>query len=198
MADARAGSDMRVLVIDAFRADQPGKPLLEAAAGVLTASGHDVHRIDLEASGFPMFMTAEERRRYHDVDDNVCCPHVAASVEQIKAAEAVLFGYRTTLHTVPAHLKGWLERTMLPGVGFVLNDDNKVRPGLSSVRRIGAVTTTPHDRRATLLAGDNGRRTLMRSFRANCSSRCRRTYVAIRDSEVAAGAGRVEEAFSRW
>ena len=189
---------MRVLIVDAFRADQAGKPLIDAADAVLSASGHDVHRVDLEASGFPMFMTSEERIRYHEEGDNICCPHVAASAEQVKAADAVLFGYHTTLHTIPAHLKGWLERTMVPGVGFVLNDKNKVRPGLTSVRRIGAVATTPHGRRATLLAGDNGRRTLMRSFRANCSSRCRRTYVSIHDPQISSGAERVERAFNRW
>lgn len=189
---------MRVLVIDAFRQGQPGKGLLGAAVKTLTGSGHEVHQIDLEASGFPMVMTEEERRRYHDVGDNICCPHVAASAEQVTAADAVLFGYPTTLHTVPAHLKGWLERTMVPGVGFVLNDEHKVRPGLPSVRRVGAVTTTPHGRRATLRAGDSGRRTLMRSFRANCSPRCRRTYVAIGDDAVESSIGRVEKAFSRW
>jgi len=145
-----------------------------------------------------MFMTAEERLRYHDEGDNICCPHVAASADQLKKADAVLFGFQTTLHTIPAHLKGWLERTMVPGVGFVLNDKNKVRPGLTSVRRIGAITTTPHDRRATLLGGDNGRRTLMRSFRANCNPRARRTYVSVHDKKLAEGAQRVEQAFSRW
>ncbi len=53
---------MRILMVDAFRADQPGKPLLDTASAELTGSGHDVHRIDLEASGFPMFMIEEERR----------------------------------------------------------------------------------------------------------------------------------------
>jgi len=189
---------MRVLIVDAFRADQPGKSLLDTAAATLAAAGYDVHRIDLEASGFPMFMTAEERVRYHEEDNNICCPHVEASVAQIKAADAVVFGYQTTLHTIPPHLKGWLERTMLPGVAFVLNEKNKVRPGLSGVRRIGAITTTPHRRRATWTAGDNGRRTLMRSFRANCNARCRRTYVSIHDSALDAGAARVERAFRRW
>lgn len=189
---------MRVLIVDAFRDGQPGKSLIDTALSTLTSSGHEVHRLDLEASGFPTFMTTEERLCYHDEGDNICCPHVGASVDHVRSTDAVLFGYQTTVHTIPAHLKGWLERTMLPGVGFVLNDANKVRPGLAGVRRIGAITTTPHGRRATLVAGDNGRRTLMRSFRANCSSRCRRTYVSIPDADVASGTQRVQRAFSRW
>ena len=189
---------MNVLIVDAFLADQPGKGLLDIADERLARSGHEVQRIDLESSGFPTFMTAEERRRYHDVGDNICCPHVSASVDAVRAADAVLFGYATTLHTVPAALKGWLERTLLPGVGFVLNDDNKVRPGLPSVTRVGAITTTPHGRRATLTAGDLGHRTLMRSFRANCSSRCRRTFVSVHDAQLDEGNERVRQAFRRW
>lgn len=188
---------MRVLIIDAFRADQAGKPLLDTATAALTSSGHDVRRIDLEASGFPMVMTEEERRRYDDIGNNICCPHVATSVEEVQAAQAVIFGYQTTVHTIPAHLKGWLERSMLPGVAFVFNEDNKVRPGLGSLRRLGAITTTPHGRRATWAAGDPGRRTIMRSFRANCGPRVRGTYVSIHDSD-ATGNARVERAFSRW
>lgn len=189
---------MRVLIVDAFRADQAGKPLIDTATAALTGAGHEVHRIDLEASGFPMVMTEEERRCYDDVGDNICCPHVAASVEETQAAQAVIFGYQTTVHTIPAHLKGWLERSMLPGVAFVFNEDNKVRPGLGSLRRLGAITTTPHGRRATWSAGNPGRRTIMRSFRANCGFRVRSTYVSIQDRDLADGDARVERAFRRW
>lgn len=189
---------MRVLAVDGFRAHQAGKQLLTAAIETLDAAGHDVHRLDLEASDFSPFMSEDERRRYHDVEDNICAPDVAASVELLLDADAVVFGYETTVHTLPAHLKGWLERTLVPGVGFVLNEHNKVRPGLSSVRRVGAVTTTPHRRRATLLAGDGGRRTLMRSFRANCAARCKRTFVSVHDQDLSNGRHRVARAFGSW
>ncbi len=188
---------MKILVVDAFHREQRGKQLVDHGVAVLERRGHDVDRLDLLASGFPRFMTEEERRRYHD-DDNVCCPHVEASVSLVQSAEAVLFGYPTTMFTIPAHLKGWLERTMVPGVGFVLNDKNKVRPGLTQVRRVGAITTTPHDRRKMRSVGDNGRLTLMRSFRTNCASRCRRSFLSIHDSDVEFASGRVEQTFRRW
>ena len=188
---------MQVLVVDAFQSDHGGKQLVDHSVAVLERHGHHVERLDLSASGFPPFMTEEERRRYHD-DDNVCCPHVEASVRLVRSAEAVLFGYPTTMFTIPAHLKGWLERTLVPGVGFVLNDKNKVRPGLPQVRRVGAITTTPHDRRTMRSVGDNGRRTLMRSFRANCASRCRRSFLSIHDTDVESASGRIEQTFRRW
>lgn len=189
---------MRVLVVDSFARDEPGKHLVDHAVQLLIARGHGLDRIDLLGTDFPRFMTEEERRRYHDVGDNVCCPHVAASVESIRAADAVLFGYPTTMFTIPAHLKGWLERTMLPGVGFVLNERHQVRPGLPSVRRIGAITTTPHSRTRMRAVGDNGRHTLMRSFRANCASRCRRSFLSVADVDIADGVRRVERTFRAW
>ena len=192
---------MTVLVVDAFHGQHIGKQLVDRGIALLEERGRDVERLDLLASGFPRFMTEEERRRYHD-DDNVCCPHVAASVALVRSAEAVLFAYPTTMFTIPAHLKGWLERTMLPGVGFLLNDKHQVRPGLPAVRRVGVITTTPHDRATMRSVGDNGRRTLLRSFRANCASRCRRSYVSIHESSVATdpdgAAQRVERTLSRW
>lgn len=189
---------MRVLVVDAFHADQRGKRLVDHATTVLLSRGHGVDRIDLLAIDFPRFMTEEERRRYHDVGDNICCPHVEASVESVRAAEAVLFAYPTTMFTIPAHLKGWLERTMVPGVGFVLNEKHQVRPGLPAVRRLGAITTTPHDRATMRSVGDNGRRTIMRSFRANCASRCRRSFLSIHEARVDRAATDVTRTLSRW
>jgi len=192
---------MQVLLVDAFAEGAGGKRLLDAAADSLEQRGHVVDRLDLIATEFPPFMTEEERRRYHD-RNNVCCPHVEASVALVRSAEAVLFGYPTTMFTIPAHLKGWLERTMLPGVAFVLNDKHQVRPGLEAVRRVGAITTTPHDRSTMRSVGDNGRRTLMRSFRANCASRCRRSFVSMHEPSVVAdpagAAKRVERTLSRW
>lgn len=189
---------MRVLIVDAFGADQLGKPLLDTATAVLERSGHDVHRVDLEASAFPMVMTTEERRRYDDIGNNVSCPQVMASIEEIQAAQAVVFGFHTTMHTIPAHLKGWLERAMLPGVAFVFNENNSVRPGLTSLRRVGTIATTPHGRRASVAAGNPARRTITRSFRANCGPRVRSTYVSIQNRDLSGGAARVERAFSRW
>jgi putative NADPH-quinone reductase len=191
------GAVMKVLVVDAFAEDQAGRALVDAAVETLAVNGNAVDRLDLRGSGFPVFMTEEERRRYHDAD-NICCPHVQDSVDRVRDAEAVLFGYPTTMFTIPSHLKGWLERTMLPGVAFVLNEKHQVRPGLPEIRRVGAVTTTPHDRRAMRMAGDNGKRTLMRSFRGNCAKVCRRTFVSIHDADIPRADPEVRRAFRQW
>lgn len=188
---------MKVLVVDAFAEDQAGRTLLDAAVETVAANGNAVDRLDLLGSDFPVFMTEEERRRYHD-PDNICCPHVEDSVQRLRAVEAVLFGYPTTMFTIPAHLKGWLERTMLPGVGFVLNEKHQVRAGLPAIGRVGAVTTTPHERRAMRANGDNGKRTLMRSFRGNCAKVCRRTFISVNDADITRADAKVRRAFRQW
>ena len=59
----------------------------------------------------------------------------------VKQAEALVFVYPTWWSTMPAILKGWLERVMVPGVGFVLDEKQHVRRGLKQVRRIVGIST---------------------------------------------------------
>ena len=97
----------------------------------------------------------------------------------MQKAEALVFCYPTVLFTVPASLKAWMERVMVPGVAFVFDENNKVRPGLTGVRRLAVVTSTPHHPRRVRKARDLGRRTVMRTLRLNCHALCRRTFVSL-------------------
>jgi len=100
----------------------------------------------------------------------------------VKAADALVFVYPTTLFGVPPVLKGWLERVMVLGVAFVFDAKRRIRPGLTNVRRLAAVTTTRHSRRVTWRARDLGYRTIMRTLRMNCHARCRQTFVRLPES----------------
>jgi hypothetical protein len=58
------------------------------------------------------------------------------------ARRALVFVYPTWWSGLPAILKGWLERVLVPGVGFVLDErTNKVRPGLGQVRHLVGIST---------------------------------------------------------
>ena len=48
----------------------------------------------------------------------------------------MVFVYPTWWSGLPAILKGWLDRVMVPGVGFRFDEQGKVKPGLHQVRRI--------------------------------------------------------------
>ena len=57
-------------------------------------------------------------------------------------AGLLVFVYPTWWSGLPAIMKGWLERVMVPGVGFRFNErTGKVEPGLGHVRRIVGIST---------------------------------------------------------
>ncbi len=91
-----------------------------AAVAGLEAGGHTVDVIDLYADGFRAHMSYEERVAY-ETDDPIKDPQVADHAARMKQAQALVFVYPTWWSGQPAILKGWLERVMVPGVGFVLN-----------------------------------------------------------------------------
>jgi len=170
---------MRVLVINGFPAtDDNDRYLTDVACRALETNGHQVDRLDLAAEGFVMAMSPEERAAYHE-DRPLITVETKRSAQLVKQADAMLFCYPTITHTVPALLKGWCERVLVPGVAFVFDDRNKVAPGMTNIRRIGVVTVTPHRRLARWRHRDLGYRTIMRTLRLSCHPRCRRTMTRL-------------------
>jgi putative NADPH-quinone reductase len=159
-----------------------------AAAG-LRAGGHDVEVIDLYGAGFRVAMTAEERRAYHG-ETPILDPMVAEHADLVTRAEALVFVYPTWWSGLPAILKGWLERVMVPGVAFRFDErTHKVRPGLGQARHIIGISTYGSPRSYVRLINDNGRRTLTRALRMSCGFRARPTwfgFYAIDTSTLAA------------
>jgi NAD(P)H dehydrogenase (quinone) len=130
----------------------------------LESSGHQVIVHDLYAEGFRAAMTAEEREAYQG-NLPVVDPLVAEHIADLKEAHTLVFVYPTWWSSVPAILKGWFERVMVPGVGFVFNEQNKVRPGLTNVQRLVGITTYGSPWRYVKTINDNGRRTIKRALR---------------------------------
>ena len=125
--------------------------------------------IDLYADGFRAAMSLDERIAYHS-DEPILDPQVADHAGRLQRAGIVVFVYPTWWSGLPAILKGWLERVMVPGVGFRFDEQTgKVRPGLQHVRRIVGISTYGSPRRyAVLFVNDNGRRMLTRALRMSC------------------------------
>jgi NAD(P)H dehydrogenase (quinone) len=171
---------VKVLVVHAHpQADSLGAALSRTAVEALQSAGHDVVALDLYGIGFQAAMTAAERERYES-DDPVVDPQVAEHITAIRAAEALVFVYPTWWSTVPAVLKGWLERTMVPGVGFSLDPrSNKVRPALTRVRHIVGISTYGSPRPYVAAINDNGRRLLLRALRLSTGWRTRTTWLAL-------------------
>lgn len=169
---------MRILVVDAYAAGDPNTALVEVACQRLRERGHTVDLLELRRGGFDDFMSADEHRAY-ETEAPLLADATKDSAARVQACDALLFCYPTTLFGVPPILKGWLERVMVMGVAFRLDDARRVRPALHNVRRLGAVTTSAHRRSRVLRARDGGYRTLMRTLRLNCNPTCRTTFIRI-------------------
>lgn len=144
----------------------------------LEAAGHSVTVIDLYAQQFVAAMSFAERVAYHS-DSPALDPQVIAHGELLTAAQIVVFVYPTWWSGLPAVLKGWMERVMVPGVGFRFNARGKVRPGLPQVRRIVGISTYGSPRTYVTAVNDNGRRTITRAFRLSCGVRARTSWLGL-------------------
>lgn len=171
---------MRALVVHAHPDPASFSHALAAAAiEGLRRAGHDVTAVDLYAEEYCAAMSRAERVAYHS-DQPVLDPQVARHAELVRAAGILVFVYPTWWSSLPAILKGWLERTMVPGVGFVLDPrTHRVRPGLSHVRHIVGVSTYGSPRGYVMAINDNGRRTLTRALRMSCGWRTRCHWLGL-------------------
>jgi putative NADPH-quinone reductase len=124
-------------------------------------------------------MTPDEREAYHG-DTPILDPMVAEHAALVQRAEAIVFVYPTWWSGLPAILKGWLERVLVPGVGFVLDErTNKVRPGLGQMRQLVGISTYGSPRSYVRLINDNGRRIITRALRMSCGLRVRTRWLGL-------------------
>jgi NAD(P)H dehydrogenase (quinone) len=149
-----------------------------AARRGLSQAGHDVTVFDLYQQGFAAAMSAEELAAYHS-DRPLSHPLTAAAADAVRAADILVFVYPTWWSGLPAIVKAWLERVMVPGVGFVFNAEGKVRPGLGRLRHLVGISTYGSPWLYVKAVNDSGRRTLLRALRLSATWRCRRHWLAM-------------------
>lgn len=152
----------------------------------LKARDWDVDDCDLNAEGFSPVLTEAERRGYHEEPENI--GPVADYVERVRAAEALVMVFPVWNFGYPAILKGFLDRVFLPGVSFKL-EDGKVKPNLTHIRRLAAVTTYGGNRYRATLVGDPPRKCVTRAVWHVCRPRKMR-YLALYDMNRASDAKR--------
>ena len=183
---------MRTLVVIAHPStDSFCHALTDRAVAGLRAAGHDVTVLDLYAEGFRVAMSADERTAYHG-DEPILDPVVGLHADAVLAAEALVFVYPTWWSGLPAILKGWLDRVLVPGVGFRFDEKGKVRPGLGQVRHLVGISTYGSPRWYVRLVNDNGRRTITRALRLSCGFRVRSHWHGLYAIDTTTAAERAE------
>ncbi|MDX2381125.1 MAG: NAD(P)H-dependent oxidoreductase [Acidimicrobiia bacterium] len=171
---------MRGLVVVAHpRAESYTRALADRAVCGLLAAGHEVEQLDLYGLDFQAAMSPEEWRAYEG-DEPILDPIVAAHARSVQRVELLVFVYPTWWSGLPAILKGWLERVLVPGVGFRIDEQTgKVQPALTDVRMIVGISTYDSSRSRVAATNDNGRRTLTRALRMNCGARTRTRWYGM-------------------
>ena len=165
-------------------------------------AGAEVEVIDLYAEGFDPTLTGDELDIYLDTEANI--RPVQRHVEALRRCDTLIFVYPTWWYGLPAMLKGWLDRVMVPGVAFTMPEGGDIGPGLTHITRLGVFTTCGASRWLTWTIGAPGRRTLLRGVRLLCSKRVRTAFAAhyLMDSSTpetrAAHLARLDKAMDRF
>ncbi|NWG73142.1 MAG: NAD(P)H-dependent oxidoreductase [Rubrivivax sp.] len=154
--------------------------LRDCALQALRAGGHEVELVDLYREGFDPVLGPDERRTYlADTAANVA--GVRRHVDLLRWAEGLLFVYPTWWYGPPAMLKGWFERTWLPGVAFTVpkKKGDKQGPGMQHIRWLGCITSSGSPWWWLKVLSDPGRRLFTRGLRALLAPRCRVTWLQL-------------------
>ncbi|QBY01571.1 flavodoxin family protein [Rhodophyticola sp. CCM32] len=170
---------MRVLVVythphpDSFTA-----AIRDVVVDGLRAAGTELRVSDLYRRGFTPVLTGAELEAYPDPARNTQA--VQQDIDDLQWCDTMIFIYPTWWHGLPAMLKGWLDRVMVPGVAFRMPDgaDANIRPGLTNITRLAVFTTCGASWWLTQLVGAPGRRTLLRGLRLICARRCKTSFTA--------------------
>jgi putative NADPH-quinone reductase len=144
----------------------------------LEAAGAETRLRDLYAEGFDPVLSGPEHAGYEDEATNR--RPVAGHVDDLQWCDTLIFVYPTWWYGLPAMIKGWLDRVMLPGVAFLMPDaqNTDIRPGLTQITRLAVFTTCGASWWLTRLIGAPGKRTLLRGVRLICAKGCKTAFAA--------------------
>jgi len=172
-----------------------------ALAG-LAAARHEVDLLDLYDDRFDPVMWEAERRDYHDTARNQA--GLAGYIARLRAADALIVQFPVWSFGMPAMLKGYFDRMMMPGVAFDLSNPARAKPLLGNLRRIAGIATYGRPRIRAVAVGDPPRKMVKRYLPWFADWRARVDYYALYHMNVATDADRaafidkVERAMSRF
>ncbi|MEM1236211.1 MAG: NAD(P)H-dependent oxidoreductase [Pseudomonadota bacterium] len=150
----------------------------DTVIGRLEAAGVPYRLHDLYAEGFSAVLSTDEWVGYEDCDTNRA--PIAKYADDIEWCDTLIFVYPTWWYGLPAVLKGWLDRVLLPGIAFEMPkaDGENIKPALHHIRRLGVFTTCGASRWLTMYIGAPGKRTLMRGVGLLLAPRTRKVFAA--------------------
>lgn len=157
--------------------------IMREAVQSLKDKGHTVDLCDLYAEGFDPVLTAERRRNYHDLSRNQ--EGLEAYVARLQAAAMLVVQFPTWCFGLPAMLKGWFDRILMPGVSFDLTDPKNVKPMLTNIREVIGISTYGRPRWVAMYVGDPPRKIITRYLPRLIHGKARIRYMALYHMNVA-------------
>lgn len=166
--------------------------LRDRAVDALTAAGHQVRMSDLYADGFEPALSRTE------LADYLAPPSPPAEIvdylDNLRWCNALVFVYPTWWSGQPAMLTGWLDRVLVRGVAWELQDGaSRITGRLTNVSRLVGITSHGSSKLVNVLEGETGRRVIGRSVRVLCHRFARTTWLAMYNIDRSSAADR--EAF---
>lgn len=163
---------MHILVVLAHPSQESfAASIARTVVSALETRGHSVDLLDLYAENFDPRLTPSERASYmsgsYDLSD------IAPYTERLKAAEALILVFPQWWFNMPAILKGFIDRTFVPGTAFDYDDAGiKLVPKLDRLRHFWVFSTTGSPWWVVkFYMGDPVRRMLKRGIAAFCAKR---------------------------
>lgn len=168
---------MRALVVHCHpRADSYTAAVRDVVMDQLATRGVETRLIDLYREPFDPVLSVADLDDYEDTTLNT--RRVGDDVEAVRWCDTLIFVYPTWWYGLPAILKGWLDRVMVPGLAFEMPEGGDIKPGLTHIHRLGVFTTCGASVWLTTYVGFPGRRTIMQGLGLLCARRCRKVYAA--------------------
>ena len=155
----------------------------------MKVAGHEVDLIDLYAEKFDPVLSEDARRHYHDSSRNQA--GLESYIARLKRAEMLVVQFPTWCFGMPAMLKGFLDRMIMPGVAFDISDPARVKPTLRNITRIVGIVTYGRPRHMALWMGDPPRKIVKRYLRWFTGAKARVDYHALYHLNIASEARRV-------
>ena len=162
--------------------------ILEGALAGLKRAGHEVDLLDLYAEGFDPVLSAQGRRTYHDTTRNRA--GLEAHIERLQVCEAIVLQFPTWCFGMPAMLKGYFDRILMPGVSIDLSDPAKVKVLLGNITKIAGISTYGRPRWMALYMGDPSRTMVKRYLKRLTGGTARAEYHALYHMNIATSAHR--------
>jgi NAD(P)H dehydrogenase (quinone) len=170
--------------------DSYNHALFHTIVAALEDNGHQVVATDLYREQFDPAMSADERRSYYAAryDSTMVSAHTAL----LSRVDGIIFCFPHWWFAMPAMLKGYFDRVWAPGIAFERDiAAGRIRPLLTHIKLFGVVTTYGSPWWITrLVAGDPGRKVLMRALKPMCGRRLRSFFLAQYDLDRSTSAAR--------